>query len=288
MSLAHRLGGLLFDAATLPPARMPLAATRALGSALGDLAWRLDRRHRRRADRTLEAALPDLARRERRRLVRRCFRHFGSVTLEFFHLASSSPTEICDRLQLEHWERFAEAEDRGRGVLILTAHLGLHELVGLAVTLYKGPIHGVARPLRNRVLNDRLVTIRTRFGGTLIPKRGAVLGLFKAIADGQRALILIDQRVHPSQGVEVPFFGRPSWSSPLPAHISLRTGAPVLPVFAFQRPPDGYRLAVRAPIFPDESSTVGELTRRYMAVVEDEIRSCPEQWLWMHDRWKRS
>ena len=287
MRIRYQIGKLLFDAVTFLPANMPLPATRAFGSALGDMAWQLDSRHRRRADRTLETALPEMSRDDREKTIRRCFRHFGSVSAELFHLGNSSPVDICSRLHLEHWHRFAEAEAHGRGVLILTAHLGLHELLAPVIALYKGPMCGVARPLRNRVLNDRLDALRGRFGNRAIPKRGAVLGLFKAIADQQRALILIDQRVHPTQGIQVPFFGIPSWCSPFPAHISLRTSVPVLPIFAFQKPGGRYRLVVRPPIYADGASGVAELTSRYMAVTEDEIRSQPEQWLWMHDRWKR-
>ena len=232
-------------------------------------------------------AFPEMRRDARRSLVRRCFRHFGSVTIEFFHLGNSPPREICRRLELENWHYFAAAEAHGRGVLLLTAHLGLHELLAPVVALYKGPMYGVVRPLHNQVLNDRLFAMRTRFGNRAIPKRGAVLGLFKAIGDRQRALILIDQRVHPTQGIEVPFFGRPSWTSPLPAHISLRTSSPVLPIFAFQEPGGRYRVVVREPILPEPLSDVQELTRRFMAVTEAEIRSRPQEWLWMHDRWKR-
>lgn len=288
MSLAKPLIDGIIKYGILIPAGLPLSLARAGGTALGDLAWRLDRHHRRVGLRTLEAAIPEFDRSTRARIVRQSFRHFGSVSGEFLRLGRETPEALCRRLEFEDWQFFARAEAAGRGVLVLTAHLGFHELLAPVVALYKGPMQMVARPIGNAPLHDRVKEIRTRFGNGLIPKRGAARGLLKAMTTRGRAAILIDQRVHPHEGVEVPFFGLSSWTSPLPAQISVRTGAPVLPLLALQVPGGRNRIVARAPIFPaDESSSVRGLTARYTAVVEEEIRARPQQWLWMHDRWKR-
>ena len=288
MTISRHLETLIVTVLTGLPAALPLPLARTVGAALGDVARRLDGRHRRVAHRSLDAAFPDMSTAVKSVIIRRCFRHFGSVVADFFHLGRLTPVALCRRLEFENWSLFGEAEAAGRGVLILTAHLGFHELLAPVVALYKGPMHLVARPLRNLALNTRVNGIRSRFGNRLVPKRGAARGLLQAISSGGRAAILIDQRVHPNEGIEVPFFGRPSWTSPLPARISIRTGAPVLPLFAFPLAGGTYRLLAHEPIFPDGSSEdVGELTTRYLAVIEKEIRARPPQWLWMHDRWRR-
>lgn len=288
MIIRHQLESLIVAAFTGLPANLPLPLARLMGAALGDVARRLDRRHNRVAHRTLEAAFPDLSNAARSDIVRRCFRHFGSVGADFFHLGRLAPVALCRRLELENWNRFRDAEAAGRGVLILTAHFGFHELLAPVVALYKGPMSMVARPLGSAALNARVNLIRTRFGNRLISKRGAARGLLNAVSSGGRAVILIDQRVHPNKGIEVPFFAQPSWTSPLPARISIRTGAPVLPLFAVPLDRGKYRLHTHPPIFPDDyNADVGELTTRYLAVIEEEINARPAQWLWMHDRWRR-
>ncbi|MDH3255610.1 MAG: hypothetical protein OEM62_11505, partial [Acidobacteriota bacterium] len=210
MNINRKLEELIVAAFTGLPAVLPLPLARVFGAALGDVARRVDRRHRRVAHRSLEAAFPDMSIATRSEIVRRCFRHFGSVGADFFHLGRLEPVALCRRLELENWSRFGDAEVAGRGVLIVTAHLGFHELLAPVVALYKGPMSMVARPLGSAALNARVNLIRTRFGNRLVPKRGAARGLLHAVSTGGRAVILIDQRVHPNEGIEVPFFGRRS------------------------------------------------------------------------------
>ena len=223
------------------------------------------------------------------------FRHFGSSIFESFSLARSSPEDICRLLSFENWHYFAEAEADKRGLIILTAHLGVHELIGSVVALYRGPMHVIARPVfesdsrpsrhqDSRALRELVHAQETR----------AARGMLKAMDRAERVAILIDQRVHPHHGVEVPFFGRPSWTSPLPAQISLRSGAPVLPIFAYRMPRGRYRIVAHPPIRSVSSggskpaaSDVAALTARYSEVTEAAIRRELDQWLWMHDRWRR-
>lgn len=269
--------------------RLPVGAVRRLGAAGGELALRIDRRHPRVARRNLEAALPDLPAAEHRAILRRCFRRQGSLMFDNIRVGRLPPDELCRRLDLEGWEHFRRAEEAGRGVLLISGHLGVHELIAHAVPIYKGPVDIVARATGKRRVDRVLEGLRRRHGNRLIPKRGAVWGMLEALRRGGRVAILPDQRVHPNEGIEVPFFGRASFTSPFPARVSQRTGAPALPIFAYQAPGGRYRLVARPPIFPQ--GTGEEETRRlaaaYLAVIESEVRRRPEQWLWMHERWRR-
>lgn len=268
---------------------LPTAVVRRLGDAVGELALRLDPRHPRVALRNLETALPDLAPAEHRAILRRCFRRQGSLMLDTLHLGRFSPEQLCRRLALVGWENFRRAEEAGRGVLLISGHLGIHELVVQAVPIYKGPVAVVFRPTGKPRLDRVLVDLHRRHGNRVIAKRGAVWGMLEALRGGGRAAILPDQRVHPNDGIEVPFFGRPSWTSPFPARVSQRTGAPALPIFGYQAPGGRYRLVARAPIFPggEGEEETRRLATAYLAAIESEVRRAPAEWLWMHERWRR-
>lgn len=263
------------------------------GALVGELLFAISPNRRRITRRSLSLAFPERTPNDLEPIARRSFRHFGASVFESVSLARTSPREICRLLSFEDWHFFDEAEADGKGLIVLTAHLGVHELVGSVVALYRGPMHVVARPFSSPFIEKRIRRIRERFGNFSIPKSRAPRGMLEALKRGERVAILIDQRVHPRQGVEVPFFGRPSWTSPLPAQISLRRGAPVLPIFAYRRPGGRYRIVAYPPIRPERSSAkphpdeVAELTARYARATESAIRREVDQWLWMHDRWRR-
>lgn len=269
---------------------LPHGAARALGRRLGDLAWALDRRHRRVALDNVAAALPELSPEERRHLVHRCFRHFGSAVLDHLSSTRFGLEELCRRLTLEGWEHVEEAQAQDRGVIFLSAHLGYWEIAAYPPGIYGGPLHVVGRPLDNPHLDRELVRLRRRFGNEVIPKHGAARGMLKVIREGGRVGILLDQRVPRKSAIQVPFFGRPALTSPLLARLSLRTGAPVVPIFGYPEPKGRYRFVARpvmeAPEVEATEEAIRDLTAGYSRVTEEEIRRAPHQWLWMHRRWK--
>ncbi len=266
---------------------LPHRAVRHFGQLLGEIAYRLDRRHRWVVESNLKLALPELSHRRRRRIARRCFRHFGGMICDMLSLARFDAVELCRHLTLEGWEHLRTAEEQGRGVLILTAHLGNWEVLAHPMALYHGGMIIVSRPADNPLLETELRSIRERFGNSTIYKRGAVRGIARAVRRRERVVLLIDQRVHPNEGIEVPFFGHPAMTTPLLARLSLRHRVPVVPMFGFPRPRGRFLVVARPPILPEGTGdeAVAALTGRYLAVVEEEIRHQPELWLWMHERW---
>lgn len=270
---------------------LPHEGARSFGRGIGWLAWRLDGRHRRVAEGNMELALLEIGSQERRRLVRDCFRHFGAALCDAISSTRFDPVEICRRFTLEGWENLEAADRRGRGVFILSAHVGFWELVPPVVALYRGAMSIVVRPPDNPHLDRELRALRERFGNEVIPKRGAARRMLERLRAGGRVGILIDQRVQPNEGIAVPFFGRPALTSTVLARLSLRTGAAVVPVAAFPEPGGRYRLIARPAILPpeggtDDEATVAALTRCYLEVAEEDIRAHPAQWLWMHRRWR--
>jgi Kdo2-lipid IVA lauroyltransferase/acyltransferase len=283
---------------------LPHRASRPLGAALGRLAHRLDGRHRRLADDNLALAFPAMTPAERRATVARCFRHFGAALCDLISADRFDAVEICRRFTFEGWDHLERAESLGRGVFLLGAHHGLWEISGKPIALYRGPMYTIARPADNPHLERELSGLRARLGYSVIHKHGAARRMLQVLRAGGRIGILPDQRVHEREGILVPFFGQPALTTPILARLSRRHDTPVVPVFAYPQPGSRYHLVVRPPIFPgsedgggdsngngrrpgreDEGAAVAALTRRYLEVIEDEIRAHPSMWLWMHRRW---
>ncbi len=270
---------------------LPHPGARTVGRWLGSLAHLADRRHREVAWRNMALALPEVPEAERRRLVRACFGHFGAALCDAISATRFDPRELCEHLSVEGWEHMEAAERRGKGLFVLSAHLGFWEMVPAVIGLFAGPMHIVFRPADNPHLDRELRGLRERFGHELIPKRGAARRMLEVLRAGGRVGILIDQRVQKKEGIEVPFFGHPALTSPILAKLSLRTGAAVVPVACHPGPRGTWRFVARPPILPPEGAgdteeAVAALTRRYLEAAEEDIRAHPETWLWMHRRWE--
>lgn len=268
---------------------LPHTTVRGVGATLGGLACRLDARHRRVAMDNLAAAFPELDEPARRAMVRRCYRHFGGMLFDRLSMTRFDARGICRRTTINGWEHLLEAEAEGRGVLLLLAHFGSWEMLGDPVSIYRGPGYAIARPADNPYLDRATRRLRERFGLISVNRRGAARVALRALENGERVWILADQRVHPREGIELPFFGRQATTSTLAARLALRHGTPAVPMFCYPEPRGRFRIEVRPPIRPEGAGreAVAALTARYVAATEEEIRRAPELWLWMHDRWRQ-
>lgn len=269
---------------------LPHARARALGRPLGELLWWVSSKRRGIARANLERALPDLPPAEIPRLARASFHHLGAATCDALSASRFDLVSLCQRVRYEGWEHLENAKARGKGYIVLSAHLGCWEIAALIAGAYFGPLHVVGRPLDNPHLDRDLEALRARFGNKSIPKRGAARGMVRALLDKGVVGILIDQRVKPHEGIRVPFFGQPATTSPLLARLALRFQVPVVPIFAFPEPDGRYLFLARPPIEPqgrdDSEEDIAAMTRTYLEACEKEIRHRPEQWMWLHERWK--
>lgn len=289
MTLADHLLRIGMQAAGLPS----LERARAVGRALGRLAWRLDRRHRDIVRRNLAASFPEKDPAWVEATARACYQHLGQVAAEIPHLWRYGPQEIRARTRWATPEVVAELRRdlaRGRGVFILTGHIGNWEWLNVAFCLEMGPAIVVARPI-DWPPADRLVNQwRTKTGATMVPKAGSMRRLLAHARAGGVTGILLDQNVDWYDGVWVDFFGRPACTNKGLALLARKTGAAVYPGWCW-RADDGMLEIHLAPEVPtrrtrDKTQDVWENTQRYTRALEDIIRRRPEQWFWVHQRWK--
>jgi len=268
---------------------LPMRVVRRCGAALGRFVSAVDRRHRRIALENLAAAFPSRSEAELRVLARMMFAHFGSLLLELLKFGTYSPEQMRAAIDVEGAERARQAYDRQRGVLFFTGHFGYWEIQAIVEPLHGHPISVLARPLDNARLNEMLERIRTRTGNAVFYREGAVRKVLRELAANHGVALLIDQHIHTPDAVYVDFFGRPAATTSALAALALRTGAPVVPVFALPLPGGRYRLVYEHPVDPPQADTpdaVREFTQRCTDVLEMYVRRHPELWLWMHRRWR--
>ena len=268
---------------------LPISAVRACGTMLGYAAYLLDRFHRRVALDNLEQAFASRPVRERRAVARRMFVHFGRLVLEMMKFSTLSEAQMLAHSEIEGEDRVAQAHRQGRGVLFFTGHFGYWEVQAIAHPLRVAPIGVIARPLDNPYLHTMLERVRTGTGNHVIYRDGAIRRVLRALTANQGVAILIDQHLHSSDAVFVDFFHRPAATTSALAALALRTGAPVIPVFALPLPGGRYRFVYEHPVPPpaeDSPDAVREFTQRCTDVLEMYVRREPSLWLWMHRRWR--
>jgi KDO2-lipid IV(A) lauroyltransferase len=266
--------------------RLSWPAAQRAGAAVGALAWRLSRRDRRRALDHLALAFPEMPEDERRSLARACFVHHGTTLGECLHLFHCGCEEVASFVEVRGWERVEAVRAAGRPILILTGHCGNWELLAAAINCRGLGMAVVARLLDEPGLQRMLAGLRERFGTPTIARgtEGAARQLLITLRRGGALGMLIDQDTK-VEGVWVPFFGRPAFTPVGAAKIALRQAAAVIPAF-IERLEDGrHRATFHPPLaLPDD---LQEATARMTAKIEEQIRRRPEQWVWMHRRWRR-
>ncbi len=256
------------------------------------LAWLyaaiLDRavpRLRRIAYRNLELALPQLTADERKRIVDGVFASIGRLLLGLARFPELNRDNIGRWIRYEGFEHFKEGLRRGKGVLFATAHLGNWELSAFAHGLMAAPMHVVVRPLDNPRLDALIGRLRTLGGNRIIAKKDFARGILRALARNEAVGILIDQNTSLEEGVFVDFFGVPACANLGFAKIASRSQATVIPGFALWLESEGrYVLRFYPPV--EMTGDAAADTQRLQKILEEVIRQYPDQWLWIHRRWR--
>lgn len=270
---------------------LPRPLARAVGISIGQLTYLLHGKLRRVGMRNLTMAFPQKSPRQRRKILRGVFTSLGRQLAEVCLFPRYTPENLSGVVIYDGFENFERASDRGKGVLFLTGHLGGWELSAFAHALYGHPLHFVMRPLDNPYLDRMVRNYRTMHGNIPILKDDPVRDLLRAMKEGATVGILMDTNMLPPQGIFVDFFGIPACTPSGLARIALRTDAAVVPGFTVWDPVQGkYRLrfdpAVQLLRTGDNDADIRANTQLFTSVIEDFIRLYPDQWLWVHRRWK--
>jgi len=215
----------------------------------------------------------------------RCGAHFGRIAFDYLKWSRSSPETLRGKIRLNGLEHLQRALERGKGAFLLSAHFGHWEVAALTLSLEGYPQGMVHRPLDNAVLEEELSERRTRFGNTLIPKKGALKGMLKVLHKNGTVDILIDQKAEAEAGVESSFLGIPTPTVVSLGKLVLSSGAAVVPLFSYPEG-TGYRVELLEPLLPSPGDTPESLTETYNAVLSRAILETPHLWLWFHNRWR--
>src|SRR5207247_8676352 len=287
--MRHRLEYLIVRLLIALVRVMPGPLVRAGGTILGLALYAIDRGHRRIAQRNLTTAFPTRRPAERRAIARAAFAHFGRLLFELLRFGTLSPAKMLARVEFDGEERSRLAYARGRGVLFVPGRFAVGELQAMVPALRVEPVSILARALDNPHLDRLLERIRQRTGNTVVYRRGTIRRVMRTLEAGHGVAVLIDQHIQSRDAILVDFFERPAATTSSVAALALRTGAPVIPVFALPLGGGRYRMIYEHAVEPPDAAADGavrEFTQRCTDVLEMYVRRHPEMWLWMHRRWR--
>ncbi len=270
---------------------LPRPAARLVGATFAAAAYAVRTPLRRSAMFNLRLAFPDWTDAQRRRAIRGMIRQIGWMAGEFSQFPKYTRERIEQIVVVDGFENFDAARRRGKGVLFLTGHMSAWELAPFAQALYGYPLHFLVRPIANRRVDALINSYRCRAGNQPIEKNRAARAMLKVLGEGGTVGVLADHNTNIEESVFVDFFGVSASTTSGLARIALRTDAAVVPGFLSWDPERRkYRLrfepAVELSRTENEEADVVENTARFTRAIEDFVRAHPDQWLWVHKRWK--
>jgi Kdo2-lipid IVA lauroyltransferase/acyltransferase len=270
---------------------LPRPVARGVGVGVAHLCFALLPKLRKTTEFNLKLAFPNWDAKKRTAVTRGMVRNLGRMAAEFARLPKYTKENIERYVVLDGHENFLAGKERGNGVLYLTGHIGAWELSSFAHALYGFPLHYMARPIDNPRIDKFVNEYRGLSGNQPIFKNESARSLLKILKEQGTVGILADQNTMPQEGVWVDFFGTPACSSTGIARVALHTDAAVVPGYVYwDAAMRKYRLRFEPPVelvrTGDTERDVRENTARFAKILEEIIRQHPEQWVWLHARWK--
>lgn len=268
---------------------LSLRAALAVGRGLGWVYGSVIRYHRRDAVEALKRAFPQKTQAEILDIVRKMYANLGMNLAEVLRLGKVTDEFLREAIEIEGEEHARAALLRKRGAVILTGHLGNWDLLASIVPRLGYPLTVISKDIKNKGLNEFWMNIRQRFGVKFVPAHHSYRACLAALRKNELIGFILDQNMIKTEGVFVDFFGKPACTTPGLAYMSAQSGAPVVPVFMIRRENGRHLVKALPPLDPPpnrEPETIREFTQRYTKIIEDVIRQYPDQWIWIHRRWK--
>ena len=269
---------------------LPLQLNLRMGRVIGRLGFYLDKKHRDIAIRNITTAFGDTkTANELYVLAKKAFENLGMNSMEFCRLPWLTEKNLAGYIECDGFENFKKAYDKGQGVIFLTGHFGNWELMAIFYALKGYPVDIIVRDLDNPVVDEFIRWVRTRAGNRTISKGRSMRELMRVLSKGGIVGVLLDQNVTWSEGVFVNFFNQLACTNKGTALLALASNAAVVPTFIV-RERKGHRIIIGEEITlvntGDRANDQLNNTAIFTRVIEDFVKKYPEQWFWLHQRWK--
>nr|CBX28459.1 hypothetical protein N47_G37830 [uncultured Desulfobacterium sp.] len=264
-----------------------------LGKILGAVLYYFDVSHRRTVKRNLKFIYPEWKDEKIRTISKQVFQNFGITVFEIIQMYFLKKKNILSNIHIIRGEEYLrKAIDGSNGVVLASAHIGNWESAALFVPCYYGKsVVSVARKIDSAIINKVALKMRTRFGNSIINKEGALPEMTRTVRSGNILAILIDQNTTASEGVVINFFGKKVTATPAAAMVAIRCNSPVIPAFCIREKNNQLGIIFEPPVKITRTKSLRDdlitNTQAINDVVEKIIREYPDQWLWMHKRWKK-
>ena len=260
------------------------------GRGLGWFIGSVLRYHRADAADALRRAFPEKPAAEIAAIIASMYAHLGMNLIESLRLAGGRREQVEGMISVSGKEHIDQALARGRGVLLLTAHLGNWDLLSIMSLIAKlPPLTIISKDVKNRPLNDFWMGMRKEYGLRIVPAHNSYRACRAALKNNEMVGFILDQNMIAREGVFVEFFGRPACTTPGLAFMAAQSGAPVVPVSIYRTGAGHHEIHVQPVIEPPldrEPETIRAATQQYTTILEEMIRERPEQWIWIHRRWR--
>ncbi len=290
MRIRHFLEYFLLNVVGVLVRLMPLRFLPRIAGAAVAMASPLLLSRKRVALRNLRNAFPEKQENELERIARESFVSVATAFLELLWFPRLTREVLSEKVAISNPDLISEIASRGKGMICLTAHFGNWEMGAQAlISRANIPWHVIVKTQSNRMVDKKINDLRSQFGANMVPMGLSIREILRALEKGGAIVLAADQTA-PKESIAIEFFGRDVPTFQGPAAFSLKSGAPIV-LFMTVRQADGrYRVLVEKVPSGDlqaySEENVRELTRRQVKMTEDIIRAYPEQWMWMHKRWK--
>lgn len=269
---------------------IPLGVRKAFFTWLAMIGYHLSPRRRLIAIHNIRRAFPEKSLSEVIKIAKGVYKNFAIVAAEFFEIPSLNMEIINRTIEVEGLDNCRKALEKNKGLLMFGAHFGNWELQAAAFAILLKPLMVIYRPLDNKILENIVTGIRSATGNIPVDKRFAMRKMLRFLKDNGGLGILIDQNWAWQEGCFVDFFGRPACTTNGLAIIALHTEAPVIPAFMVRMPDGKYRIIIEKEVdiikTDNRESDIVVNTQRFTKIIEDMVRRYPDQWFWVHQRWK--
>jgi KDO2-lipid IV(A) lauroyltransferase len=257
------------------------------GRKLG-LLWALISRKRfHTAFQNLSFAFPEYTNSQKKRITYACFQNMALSGVDLFRLDLYSKSEFERLFEVEGKNNLEIALKKQTSIVFMTAHLGFWESGAFVFPYFGLAANPITKTIKNPLINDYIIRQRSFMGNEVIDKKNAVRKMLKTIQEKKALGILIDQHIHKEEAVYVPFFGRNAYTSPVIINLAVKKGLPFVPIFCYREAKNRFKIIIHEPIFFEDDHNGGATnTALVNQIIENAIRKNPEQWMWIHRRWR--